>query len=102
MPRSIGRLSASALSHHSLSSAAFITNIAESDFRYTQVPPFANFRAGACLDGIAPRRFLEAPRPADSKSTGRDLPPASANDAGASHALIRTLIAALEKLSASA
>ena len=53
-------------------------------------------RAGACLDGIAPRRFLEAPRPANSKSTGRDLPPASANDAGASHALIRTLIAALE------
>src|SRR6266498_5555301 len=35
MPRSIGRLSASALSHHGLSSAVFITNIAESDFRYT-------------------------------------------------------------------
>jgi hypothetical protein len=33
---SIGRLSASALSHYSLSSAAFITNIAESDFRYAQ------------------------------------------------------------------
>ena len=47
MPRSIGRLSASALSHHGLSSAVFITNIAESDFRYTQlwrsqtVTPFA-------------------------------------------------------------
>jgi hypothetical protein len=36
MPHSIGRLSASALSHHSLSSAAFITNIAESNFRHTQ------------------------------------------------------------------
>src|SRR5262249_3725823 len=36
MPHSTGRLSASASSHHSLSSAAFITNIAESDFRYTQ------------------------------------------------------------------
>jgi hypothetical protein len=33
---SIGRLSASALSHHSLCWATFITNIAESDFRYTQ------------------------------------------------------------------
>src|SRR5262245_8166437 len=37
MPHSIGRLSASATSHHSLSSAAFITNIAESDFRHAQV-----------------------------------------------------------------
>src|SRR5262249_24724379 len=35
MPRSIGRLSASALSHHGLSSVVFITNIAESDFRRT-------------------------------------------------------------------
>src|SRR5205823_8341873 len=34
MPHSIGRLSASVSSHHSLSSAAFITNIAESDFRH--------------------------------------------------------------------
>src|SRR5262249_54284968 len=33
-PHSIGRLSASASSHHSLSSAAFIINIAESDFRH--------------------------------------------------------------------
>src|SRR5215831_1621566 len=32
----IGRLSASASSHHSLSSVAFITNIAESDFRHAQ------------------------------------------------------------------
>src|SRR5262249_52843633 len=37
MPHSTGRLSASASSHHSLSSVAFITNIAESDFRHAQV-----------------------------------------------------------------
>src|SRR6266404_4421468 len=37
MPHSTGQLSASASSHHSLSSAAFITNIAESDFRHAQV-----------------------------------------------------------------
>jgi hypothetical protein len=36
MPHFIGRLSASASSHHSLFSAAFITNIAESDFRHAQ------------------------------------------------------------------
>jgi transposase InsO family protein len=36
MPHSIGRLSASASSHPGLSSAAFIINIAESDFRHTQ------------------------------------------------------------------
>jgi hypothetical protein len=36
MPRSIGRLSASASLHRSLSLADFITNIAESRFRYTQ------------------------------------------------------------------
>src|SRR5262245_56870517 len=41
MPHSIGRLSASASSHHSLSSAAFITNIAESDFRHAQPLSFA-------------------------------------------------------------
>src|SRR5262249_48544951 len=35
-PHSIGRLSASASSHHSLSSAAFTTNIAESDFRHAR------------------------------------------------------------------
>jgi len=34
MPHSIGQLSASASSHYSPSSAAFITNIAESDFRH--------------------------------------------------------------------
>ena len=37
MPRSLARLSASESSHRDLSSAVFITNIAESDFRYTQV-----------------------------------------------------------------
>src|SRR4029453_4512461 len=36
MPRSIGRLSASALLHHGLSSVVFIINIAESNFRHTQ------------------------------------------------------------------
>jgi len=36
MLRSIGRFSASALSHHGLSSAVCITNVAESDFRHTQ------------------------------------------------------------------
>ena len=36
MPRSLARLSASELSHRDLSSVVFITNIAESDFRYTQ------------------------------------------------------------------
>src|SRR5262249_54151243 len=36
MPHSTEQLSASASSHHSLSSAAFITNIAESDFRHAQ------------------------------------------------------------------
>src|SRR5437016_7345916 len=35
-PRSMAPFSASAPSHHSLSSADFITNIAESNFRYTQ------------------------------------------------------------------
>jgi len=36
MPQSVGRLSASALLRHSPSLAAFITNIAGSDFRYIQ------------------------------------------------------------------
>src|SRR5438445_10385888 len=39
MPHSTGRLSASVSSHHSLSSAAFITNIAESDFRHAHASP---------------------------------------------------------------
>src|SRR5271165_6061281 len=37
MPHPIARLSASALSHHGLSLAAFITNTAESNYRFTQV-----------------------------------------------------------------
>src|SRR5262245_6928859 len=37
MPHSTERLSASASSHHGLSSAAFITNIAESDFRHAHL-----------------------------------------------------------------
>ncbi len=37
MPQSVGRLNASALLRHSPSLAAFITNIAGSDFRYTQL-----------------------------------------------------------------
>jgi hypothetical protein len=36
MPHIIGRLSASASSHHTLSLAAFTTNIAESDFWHAQ------------------------------------------------------------------
>src|SRR5262245_28748833 len=52
MPHSIGRLSASASSHHSLSSAAFIINTAESDFRYTQgVPPWPTQKCARENDG---------------------------------------------------
>jgi aspartyl-tRNA(Asn)/glutamyl-tRNA(Gln) amidotransferase subunit A len=36
MPHSLARLSTSASLHRNLSSAVFITNIAESDFRYRQ------------------------------------------------------------------
>src|SRR5262249_61073568 len=46
MPHSTGRLSASASSHHGLSSAAFITNIAESDFRHAQ-PVHSIHRTGS-------------------------------------------------------
>src|SRR5262249_20678213 len=45
MPDAIGRLSALASSHHSLSSAAFITNIAESDFRHAQAVRSRNMAA---------------------------------------------------------
>jgi hypothetical protein len=55
MPRSIGRLSASVLSHHGLSSAVFITNIAESDFRHTQ-PAIAT-----CLLGVFAGLLLKEP-----------------------------------------
>src|SRR5215471_15908034 len=47
MPHSIGRLSTSASSHHSLRSAAFITNIAESDFRHAH--PASTFDRGLIL-----------------------------------------------------
>src|SRR5262249_49495502 len=50
MPHSTGRLSASATSHHSLSSAAFITNIAESDFRHAQAELAATDRGRAITD----------------------------------------------------
>ncbi len=53
-PRSIAPFSASAPSHHSLSSAYFITNIAESNFRYTQA---AAYRP-ACQQRARPRRSL--------------------------------------------
>jgi uncharacterized membrane protein len=55
MPRSIARLSASESSHRDLSSAVFITNIAESDFRYTQGPElcYHKRRGDACfVEGI--------------------------------------------------
>src|SRR5262249_52700544 len=52
-PHPIGRLSASAQSHHSLSSAAFITNIAESDFRHAQEFP---------RKGLASNQFSGDPR----------------------------------------
>src|SRR5262249_14955444 len=45
MPHSIGRLSASASLHRSLSLAAFITNTAESDFRHAH-------HLGRRLDGL--------------------------------------------------
>jgi hypothetical protein len=43
MPRSLAQLSASESSHRDLSSAGFITNIVESDFRYTQPTEVSNF-----------------------------------------------------------
>jgi hypothetical protein len=43
MLRFPARLSASASSHHDLSLAVFIINIAESDFRYTQVRKMQKF-----------------------------------------------------------
>ena len=46
MPRSLVRLSASASSHRNLSSAEFVTNIAESDLRYTH-PPAAHLTASS-------------------------------------------------------
>src|SRR5207245_8495177 len=65
-PRSIAPFSASAPSHHSLSSADFITNIAESNFRYTQVMKAAEdgcrYDAAHVLDGATDRSvFVERP-----------------------------------------
>src|SRR5216684_6250465 len=48
-PRSIAVFSASAPLHHSLSSADFITNIAESSFRHTQVGCVIT-TGGVCLN----------------------------------------------------
>src|SRR3989440_6554335 len=55
MPHSIGRLSISESSHNSLSSAAFTTNIAESDFRHVQDVAFGREIA------FAPARVLVRP-----------------------------------------
>jgi hypothetical protein len=61
MPGSIGRLSASGPSHHSLSSTAFIINIAESDFRDTHPAVSAVHVAGTqSTDPVHP---LGAPWP---------------------------------------
>src|SRR6266498_2602373 len=59
MPRSLARLSASASSHRDLSLAVFITNIAESDFRYTQHPRQAHcpgLALAECVRGETDRR----------------------------------------------
>ena len=68
MPHSIGRLSASASSHHSLSSAAFITNIAESDFRYTQVE-----KAGRPKSVVNAPDLAAAALTGDPTSTRKDI-----------------------------
>jgi hypothetical protein len=59
MPRSIGRLSASALSRHGLSSAVFITYIAESDFRHTQASGTICLK----LRRLLPKRSSTSPKP---------------------------------------
>src|SRR5882724_1376620 len=53
MPRSLARLSASASSHRDLSLAVFITNIAESDFWYTQVLVFGEAHLRQILSSYA-------------------------------------------------
>jgi len=61
MPHSTGRLSVSASSHHSLSSAAFITNIAESNFRHAQdLSDYPYLRFGG--DGGAPEHPAQLAR----------------------------------------
>jgi uncharacterized protein len=64
MPHSIALLSASALSHHSLSLAAFITNTAESNYRYTQ-----QIAADQAKNGAARLAGVEAPRYEDNETT---------------------------------
>ncbi len=56
MPLSLARLSASESSHRNLSSAVFITNIAESDFRYRQP---SNSSALAAFYSVFPRADLQ-------------------------------------------
>lgn len=59
IPRSIGRLSASALSHHSLCWEAFITNIGGSDFSVPTGRPFCpKPRSGAGSNRLASSRYL--------------------------------------------
>jgi hypothetical protein len=73
MPHSIGRLSASASSHPSLSLAAFITNIAESDFRYTQ--PLRRRATRAIFFGRG--RFVGQVAPARKPTHHQSLDPAA-------------------------
>jgi hypothetical protein len=56
-------LSASASSHHDLSLAGFITNIAESDFRYTQGSPIFT----SDFFGETPSKLRKAPEKAPEK-----------------------------------
>src|SRR5262245_43531868 len=74
MPHSTGRLSASASSHHSLSSAAFITSIAESDFRYAQ-------RAHLIVVGRIRRKNLPQVRLAEDQHPVHALATYGANQA---------------------
>jgi hypothetical protein len=76
MPHSIDRLSVSAPSHHSLSLADFITNIAESDLRYTQLPYSAPIAGQTLRKGhLWPRGPASFARPLPPKRCG--LPRAS-------------------------
>jgi hypothetical protein len=63
------RLSASALSHHSLSLADFITNIAESDFGYTHVPVPEFSRSGVSgAEAASALRLPDFASPADARA----------------------------------
>src|SRR5262245_44440022 len=77
MPHSIGRLSASASSHHSLSSAAFIINTAESDFRYTHGlwdHPSPAPRGATATNRAAAAGKAAAERASIGKTAGRSRP----------------------------